>query len=65
MPGLLITAATGCTLQAGVGQLGTSGMQSQVTLTLPWREAVRDRGCPFAIHKMQQEVYGKMKDAEF
>lgn len=46
MPGWLIIATAGCTLQADVWELGTSGMQSQVILTLPQREAVRDVGCP-------------------
>jgi len=46
MPGLLIIATAGCALQGDAGQLGASGMQSRVILTLPWREAVRDTGCP-------------------
>lgn len=42
MPGLLITATAGCSLQAAAWQLGTSGMQSWGMLTLPRRGAGRD-----------------------
>lgn len=44
MPGLLITATAGCSLQAAAWQLGTSGMQSWGTLTLARKGAGRNLG---------------------